>query len=70
MSQKENRIIKKLSQTKRLVLNGIFFIVSLMNIALFKSELGRMLIVWVVLAFVFGLFITLGLYGKNQEKNS
>ncbi len=70
MSSKENRIIQKLSQTKRLLLNGGFFIVSLSNIYFYKNAMGKMVYLWMVLALIFGLFLSLGIYGRNQNKNS
>lgn len=70
MGEKENRIIKKLSQTKRLLLNGGFFIVSLSNIYFYKNEMGKMIYIWMVLSLIFGLFLCLGIYGRNQKKNS
>lgn len=71
MEQKQRKSFKeKLAETKRLIINSTFFIISLSNIYLYKDVMGKMTYLWILLALIFGLFTALGFQYKNQKKNS
>lgn len=68
MDSKKDRILQRLAQTKRLIINGFFFLIAVWSIIFNPNDTGKLVYLWLILALVFGLFLVLGIKGRIEKK--